>query len=287
MTPSQLLLPTLVLGSGVRVIAGVRHAVAPMVSARTAPVFSRLFEANLRHGFCIGVLLPADAAPAGTSAVRAGAGVLGSSAPDVTPHPLELREATEMGSDARFASFCGGRAALHAAMRACGIDGAGPIPRHASGAPVLPAGMLGSISHTRGLAASIVRPATPGVLEAVGLDVELVSRACSPRLAARVLTARERSQTAVEAASGSPEQAGVLLRFSLKEALYKALHQVDAHTGVAFRDLSLSPRLDGSALCDWTAPERRVARDWDVSLTWTVLGGFFVTTAHVRRAERR
>jgi 4'-phosphopantetheinyl transferase EntD len=248
---------------------------ASTVLARTAPAFARLFEVNLRHGFCVGVGLDsAAAAPAGWPRVGAA---------DAAAHPLDLLAAESMRSESRLASFCGGRAALRLGLRSCGLAHDGPIGREPSGAPVLPVGALASISHTRGLAASLVAPARPGVREALGLDVEAVGRACSPRLAERVLSAAERAHVEAEAAAGSPAQAGVLLRFSLKEALYKALHRLGAHDGVLFRDVSLSPRLDGTAACEWADTHRAHADAWAVELTWAVLADYYVATAHVRQ----
>jgi len=193
--------------------------------------------------------------------------------------------AVAMGSPTRAAAFCGGRAALHYAMRSCNLGHDGPVARGASGAPVLPDGVLASISHTHGLAASIVRPAFPGSFEAIGLDVEHVGRAFAPRLSERVLTAAERREVDAEVALGSPAQAGVLVRFSLKEALYKALHQLDQQHGVAFRDVSLTPLLDGSARYSWAGARVPAARDWAVSLSWAVIGEYYVTTAHVRSSR--
>lgn len=265
-----LLVPNSALG------VGASHRATPMASAKLAPAFHRLFEVNLRHGLCVAVRLddlPAVACTAG----------LGYSAPAVVPHPLELQDAASMSSPARIAAFCGGRAALHAAMQSCGFSYDAPIARAESGAPVLPSDVLASISHTRGLAASIVRPAVSGVLEAVGLDVERVGRPIAPRLAERVLTAAERDEVQAEAALGSPADAAVLVRFSLKEALYKALYQVGQHQGIAFRDVSLTPLLDGSARCAWGPAKAQLAREWSVSLSWAVLCDFYVTSAHVRR----
>jgi len=251
-------------------LAGARQMTTP-AAARAGPAFARLFEANLRHGYCVGVCLD-DFAELATR---------GFGAPAATPHPTEARNAASMGSSARAAAFCGGRAALHSAMRACGIAHVGPIARAACGSPVLPPGVLASISHTHGLAASLVRLATPGALEAIGLDVEYSARTFAPRLGDRVLTESERAQVSAEAALGSSPQAGVLLRFSLKEALYKALHQLDAHEGIAFRDVTMTPLLNGSVTCRWDASRHEQLRGLRMSLTWSVICDYYVTTAHV------
>jgi 4'-phosphopantetheinyl transferase EntD len=99
-----------------------------------------------------------------------------------------------------------GRAALRVAL---GQDVA--ILADARGAPVLPAGWVGSISHKGTRAAAIVAPAGAGF---VGVDLE---RAAPPRMAIerRILTPRER-------ATGRE----VTLYFAIKEAIYKAVDPI-------------------------------------------------------------
>ncbi len=81
-----------------------------------------------------------------------------------------------------------GRTALHAAIG----DREAPILADDRGAPALPAGWVGSISHKGALAAAIAAPAGDGW---VGVDVE---RAAPSRvdIAGRILTPRERGAAA-------------------------------------------------------------------------------------------
>merc|ERR1712048_57090 len=102
-----------------------------------------------------------------------------------------------------------------------------PVLPNALGAPALPDGWLGSISHTHGLAAAFARKSdTSGddelMLRAIGIDVEAASRTVSTRLARRCLAPDERAS--LGQLNGLHERADTLLRFSLKEALYKAIH---------------------------------------------------------------
>jgi 4'-phosphopantetheinyl transferase EntD len=106
--------------------------------------------------------------------------------------------------------FVTGRRALHAALddRYCEA----PILADDRGAPILPAGWVGSLSHKGALAAAIVAPAGDGW---VGVDIE---RAAPPRLdiARRILTPREQARL--------PDRGrAVTLRFAIKEAIYKAV----------------------------------------------------------------
>lgn len=105
-----------------------------------------------------------------------------------------------------------GRTALHVALD----DFAFAILPDDRGAPVLPAGYAGSVSHKGTWAAAIVAPSAVGF---VGLDLE---RAAPPRMdiASRILTPRER-----ERLPGGDGRA-VTLRFAIKEAIYKAIDPV-------------------------------------------------------------
>ncbi len=105
-----------------------------------------------------------------------------------------------------------GRTALHVALD----DFMTPILADDRGAPVLPAGWVGSVSHKGPRAAAIISPAGAGW---VGLDLE---RAAPPKvdLARRILTPREQA-----ALPGNDDDRGlaVTLRFAIKEAIYKAI----------------------------------------------------------------
>ncbi len=111
-----------------------------------------------------------------------------------------------------------GRTALHLALE----EFTTPILRDDRGAPVLPAGWVGSVSHKgdRGLAIVTQEGAGPGW---VGVDLEL---AAPPRqdIARRILTPRE---LAALPDHGSPDRgSAVMLRFAIKEAIYKAVDPV-------------------------------------------------------------
>ena len=143
--------------------------------------------------------------------------------------PAPEREHAGRLSPARRREFVAGRTALHAAVG----DPDTPILADDRGAPVLPAGWVGSISHKGALAAALVAPAGAGW---VGVDVEL---AAPPRvdIARRVLTPREQACV--------PDRGrAVTLRFSIKEAIYKAIDPY-LRRYVAFTEVELD--LDGEA----------------------------------------
>src|SRR5205809_366063 len=104
------------------------------------------FRRELTDGVCVGVSLPQAAAFA--------------LPPDLHPDEAAFVHAAP---GPRRASFIGGRVALRAAIAALG-DAAAPPPAilsTARGAPALPAGYVGSISHKRELAVAIAARAEP------------------------------------------------------------------------------------------------------------------------------
>ncbi len=126
--------------------------------------------------------------------------------PDEQAHAATL-------SEIRRREHVGGRTALHHAID----DWSTPILADDRGAPVLPSGWLGSVSHKATVAGALVAPASLG--GHVGLDLE---RAAPPKvdITRRVLTDREQGQLP----TGELERGrAVTLRFAIKEAIYKAI----------------------------------------------------------------
>lgn len=124
----------------------------------------------------------------------------------------------------RRATFVAGRVALAEAARAHGLEleDAGWTPR---GAPRLPAGFSGSVSHkrlgrgdeVRVVASALVAPVRSG-REALGVDLECKDPA-RPEIASRILTARERASLSGD----DTDWPRVLAAFSVKESIYKAV----------------------------------------------------------------
>lgn len=121
----------------------------------------------------------------------------------------------------RRAAFLAGRLAAARALRRAGAP-AGPVGRAADGAPVWPAGWLGSITHDRGRALAVLCRATPTrlaqgrTIPRLGIDLEDLTRTETARAAAQLcLSPEERDLFATEAA--------VIGAFSMKEAVFKAM----------------------------------------------------------------
>jgi 4'-phosphopantetheinyl transferase EntD len=180
------------------------------------PPFSPAFVVAHAWGFCAGVWLPwlrgtteAPAAIAEATLVKLAEG--------------ERAHARTL-APARAVSWVGGRLALRAALGAL-IDGGVVAPESAGvairpddrGAPQLPAGVVGSISHKDGLAVAL---AARDDGWRVGIDLE-DRRPARHDISSHVLNDGERAALAT---LDEPARAiEVLIRFACKEAVYKAL----------------------------------------------------------------
>lgn len=151
--------------------------------------------------------------------------------------------------------FANGRAALHAALGA--LVAIGKTDR---GAPAMPAGWVGSVSHKGAHAAAIVARAGHGF---VGIDLE---RAVAPRIdiGPRILTPNER-------ATGRD-----LTRvFAIKEAIYKAIDPI-VRRFVGFREVELVVGAAGACAVD------PGALPVTVEAWWCEHHGFWLATARAR-----
>ena len=153
-------------------------------------------------------------------------------------HPKEQALAQSY-SGFKQVQWVGGRLALRLAMEELGPVGDAVLVGE-RGEPLLPPGISASVSHKKDLAVALACRQINGTL---GIDLETPGR---PRdgIGNRVLTPGEQAE--VEALPESRQWIGVLLRFSLKEALYKALHP-HLHRHVAFEEAEVLPLLDGTA----------------------------------------
>lgn len=172
----------------------------------------------------------------------------------------------------RQVQFVGGRLALRAAGAQLDVDLPAVLPDE-RGTPRMPGGLVGSISHKGELALGMVARDTGGTL---GVDLEDYA---PPRLgiAERVLRPEEREE--LEGLTDERRWIALLLRFSIKEAVYKALDPF-VRRYVDFQEVSVRPDLHGWAEVGWhlardEGPFRAEARyDW--------LHGRIITSARIR-----
>eukprot|EP00539_Tryblionella_compressa_P020466 CAMPEP_0178865610 /NCGR_PEP_ID=MMETSP0747-20121128/4511_1 /TAXON_ID=913974 /ORGANISM="Nitzschia punctata, Strain CCMP561" /LENGTH=369 /DNA_ID=CAMNT_0020532427 /DNA_START=23 /DNA_END=1132 /DNA_ORIENTATION=+ len=170
-----------------------------------------------------------------------------------------------------------------------------PVLKDSFGRPILVPGIFGSISHKQNRGVAILSSSLPiadsgddpinkpGMTFAgIGVDLEMTSRPGRPSIAKKVLTEAER-----EALGGlpgiSPEEE-VLLRFSLKEAIYKAAHPLLCQY-VGFQEAEVTPLPDGTATCKWFLDTKADEKITKLTAHWIKLTDeeeeFFLTSASV------
>jgi len=226
----------------------------------------------LPHGVLTAVALPTASADRDVDVALAGA--------RAQVHPEEWAIAEGLARPRRLA-FVGGRVALRAGLASIAPDQAdAPVLRTARGAPRMPDGTIGSISHKRRLAVALVARPTDSA-RTVGIDVEETPDErdlTRPDLAPRILTPLERHELAPLAATDALRyREAVRLRFALKEAVYKA---IDPHVQryVRFQEVEVFPGGAGAVAVRLALPEF-AGRHIIVQAYWTRLEGHLVATA--------
>ncbi len=229
-----------------------------------------LFDLALAHGRCVGVRIPPGSAELDALADSA----------------LLAEERAFAGTLAggRRRSWIGGRVALRQALAAAGLACGEPVFADDRGAPLLPAGLLGSISHKDEVAVALVAPAdgggrTQGGGRArIGVDVEVEARRTHD-IARRVLTESEVLEIAgLDDVSRERE---VLVRFSAKEAVYKAIDPF-VRRYVGFEEVAVTPLPGGEARV--TAALRGGEGPFAIAVSWQRVVGVVITTARVAAA---
>ena len=135
------------------------------------------------------------------------------------------------------------------------------------GAPQLPAGWVGSISHKGERAAALIAPAGQGF---VGLDIELAAPPRQP-IEKRILTPREQQRVS--------DGRDVTRHFAIKEAIYKAIDPM-VRRYVGFTEVELEIAADGSCVVHILDASRLpvVVEAW-----WQERDGLWLATARARR----
>ncbi len=205
---------------------------------------------------------------------------------DLRALPASLLEAGEHEAERAWASsfhprrkrtFFGGRHALRRALADAACTDPGPVPPNVRGAPLLIAPTVGSVSHKDDVAAAIAATVDKGF---VGIDVEHRRRDSRTDISRFVLTDDERA--ALGGLSAHPAEEELLLRFSLKEALYKVLDPV-LRRYVGFHEVEVQPQDDGTATVRFLLKEGHAPEQ--VTLQWDCVRApdntdYFLSTAH-------
>jgi 4'-phosphopantetheinyl transferase EntD len=138
--------------------------------------------------------------------------------------------------------FRAGRAAAHRALKSLGIPQQ-PILKAPDRSPVWPHGIIGSITHTAGIAAAMT--GSTKHVAGIGLDID-GANPLKPDLYDYILTSQEQeNRTATPTLSGTPR---CKITFVAKEALFKAIYPI-TRKFFGFMDAQLDLTEDGY----WTA----------------------------------
>lgn len=191
--------------------------------------------------------------------------------------PAEREHALTLGGY-RQVDWVGGRLALRAALermdRPCP-----PLLVDSWGAPTVHETVAASISHKRTLAVGIVARSKHG---SVGIDLEDLAPS-RERIAPRVLLPEELA--AVEALPPERRWTAIVLRFSMKEAIYKALHPY-VRRYVDFKEALVTPDVDCTAQVELRLAEGEGPFRVEARYVW--LPGRVLTLVRIRepRAPR-
>jgi len=194
------------------------------------------YEWQLAHGICVGIEVPAEIGPDCLDKLLS---VL---------HPTE-RHAVETFPEWKKSSWIAGRLAAHEALRRLGFNDNYAVLNDSRGAPLPPSGYTLSISHKkRGPVTLAVALADRSSAISLGMDIEAL---WPMRMNIAHLVCTEREILASMGLSQSRRWRDVLLRFSMKEAVYKAVDPFVRRT-LDFSELSLDLYEDGRADATWT-----------------------------------
>ncbi|CAJ1911476.1 unnamed protein product [Cylindrotheca closterium] len=246
-----------------------------MESLSQSSGLARWLDIELPEGRCVGVGLEGDDAKEIIISAK--------SLADPTNwaheyyHPDELVHGMTLPL-ARQESFWLGRLSMRLALDGSSYKDHAPILRDTHGRPQLPLGTFGSISHKGGYGAALV--SRDQTLAGVGVDLEYTSRAGKKNIGKRVLTDDEMMDLGKLPGISAEEE--VLLRFSLKEAIYKAAHPLLCQY-VGFKEAEVTPHPDGSATCKWMLESGMQTRIAGQTAHWRKLEDqdFFLTSASV------
>jgi 4'-phosphopantetheinyl transferase EntD len=142
------------------------------------------------------------------------AALLADTGQELKPHPEEAL-LTAHAAAKRQREFALGRACARVALARLG-HGNAALTRKSDGAPLWPGGIVGSISHTQGLAVALAAPAE--AFRGLGVDVEQEGRVV-PALYRQLFDSEEQAQLAGMPEAGRDTLAALL--FSAKEACCK------------------------------------------------------------------
>jgi 4'-phosphopantetheinyl transferase EntD len=186
-------------------------------------------------------------------------------------HPKEREFALTLRGY-RQTSFVGGRLALRGAVHQLGHQPAAMLPDD-RGAPAMPRGLRGSVSHKRTLAVGLV---CRDHGYAVGVDIEDYGPP-RPGIESKVL--RPEELAAIQDLPPPRRWLATVLRFSVKESIYKALDPW-VRRYVSFQEASLELGTDGNTSVTLTLANGEGPFEVDARYAWGP--GVLLTSARIR-----
>jgi len=225
--------------------------------------FRILFKLHMEHGYCLALTIPSSTGESDPDRLDKYRGHL---------HPVEFSYAATL-APRRASTWIAGRLAIREAMRDIGEIGESPVMSYPRGAPIMPPGISGSISHkadTDLVTATVLVAARDR--QAIGVDIEFADRPCG-QIGTAVLTGEEITQ--IDSLPPDKRSFETLLRFSIKEAVYKAIDPF-LHRFVDYKEISVFPDDAGRVLIQWhPAPP---ATPGNIEARWMVRDGLIITT---------
>lgn len=234
-----------------------------IMNAKQPTPYSIAFTTALPHGVVVGVHLPDSKEPV----------------PDDVISRLYKGEVevAKGFSGYKQVSWVGGRIAASMATKGFGFPRR-PVLSGPSGEPIYDGGLCVTISHKRTMAVAMVARSSHG---SIGIDLEIPQK---PRLgiAERVLTPTELAD--VRALPRERQWTATIMRFALKEALYKALFP-RVRRFVDFNEAEITPDVNGPAEYILTLRNEEGPFIAEGRIHW--LGEHLLATAHVREPRKR
>lgn len=153
-----------------------------------------------------------------------------------------------------------------------------PILATPRGAPRLPSGFVGSVSHKKTKAVGLVAPDSGWT---IGVDLE-EQKPPRERIESMILTEKEISEIK-STASGVPWRE-LLLRFSIKEAIYKAIDPY-VKRFVGFKEVTVTPNKNGTATVQWHLKKKE--GPFTTEAHWLNKDGYYITSARIKPDDQK
>jgi len=169
------------------------------------------------------------------------------------PSLLDPAERTAVAGaiESRVREFAAGRLCARRALRELGLERA--VPAAPDRQPIWPSAVVGSITHTEGLAAAVVAPRR--AFAALGLDTERAGR-LKPELWPKICIAEEIAW--LESLAPTERTAAATLIFAAKEAFYKCQYPSTGQW-LYFADARVIAQWGSDAGCLSIVPTRAIA----------------------------